>query len=200
MLPPFFSPCSSLERHHKQSLGHHTNDSGLSASVYNQTSSVKISDNVLNIQSFGRTSLVRGNQNPFGERSHTGIKVGGSRDRVLLPLLFLAKENWHFSTHIGPQRSEHIFKTSMFLDVNYSKSETSCTSGGLVCMHRPERCLLPDSNLGGTQAFSSFRWQGVSVPRLTLWPVSCSPHLHAVHGHSTSSCPTSRCENTELFG
>ncbi len=69
-------------------------------------------------------------------------------------------------------------------------------------MHRPERCLLPDSNLGGTQAFSSFRvqWQGVSVTSLTLWPVSCSPHLHTVHGRSTSSSPTSRCENTELFG
>ncbi len=87
-----FSPCSSLERHHKQSLGHHNNDSGLSASVYNQTSSFKSSDNVLNVQSFGRASLVRGNQNPFGERSHTGIKVGRSRDRVLLPLLFSAKE------------------------------------------------------------------------------------------------------------
>lgn len=65
---------------------------------------------------------------------------------------FSGQEKWHFLTHLGPQRSEKVFKTSKVQDVNYPKSETHCMSGRLVCVRRSERCLLPNSNFGGTQA------------------------------------------------
>ncbi len=109
---------------------------------------------------FLRTSIVRRNQNPFGERSRTGIKVGWSRGSA--PALFRAKEKWHFSTHLGPQKSEQVFKTSTIQEINYSKiySNIGCTSGGLVCMHRPERCFFQISIWEGHRRFLRSAFSG----------------------------------------
>ncbi len=91
---------------------------------------------------------------------------------VLFPLLFRAKEKWHFSTHIGPQRSEQICKTSTIQDINYSKSETGCTSGGLVCIHRPERCFFQIPIWEGHRRFPhsvAGCFSSTSYPLACLW-------------------------------
>lgn len=77
----------------------------------------------------------------------------------------------------------------MVQDADGPQGEVGHQCQGLVCNHRPEGHLLPDSYLAEAWLVPEvrIRGQGVRIPNPPLRHLSCIPDLHAVHGRCPSS-------------
>ena len=126
---------------------------------------------------------------PSGEEGHTAGEPGTSPGRVFLPLLPGTQAGWRASSYSGPQGAQQVSSPPEMQDADDPQGEAGHLCGRLVCHHRPQGCLLPDSHMAGALAFPEVRLRGqglrVSGPAFRHFPGST--YVHPMHGRSSGT-------------
>ncbi len=124
---------------------------------------------------------------PPTERSNRGSTAVGSRTRVLQPLLPRSKEGRRLEAYSGSTAFEFFPLQREVQDADDKNHHVSGPGRGLVCHHRPERCIFSHPGRSKTQEVPSVcLWrEGLPIQGPALRPGFGAENVYEMHGCCT---------------
>ncbi len=139
---------------------------------------------------------------PPTERSNRGSTAVGSRTRVLQPLLPRSKEGRRLEAYSGSTAFKFFPLQREVQDADDKNHHVSGPGKGLVCHHRPERCVFSHPGRSKTQEVPSVcLWrEGLPLQGPALWPGFGAENVYEMHGCCTGPFEAPGHSCTELSG
>ncbi len=160
------------------------NDPGVSAAVYEQTSSNEADCFFYHCRTSAQRGFAFRDLHSPDKKGHQGGEARKSAGGVLLPIFPFPEMGWHSQAYLGAQEAEQVSQTSEVQDVDGTKGKAGCSCRRLVCNSQPQGCICSDTDLGGSQEVPQVRLRGQDL-RVLCTPfrdLVGPPHLHKVYG------------------